>query len=136
MSSPEQEEPIWITEVQAKMLHAESLNLFGGSPGVRDLGLLQSALARPRHLWAYEEGATLFDMAAAYGFGIAKNHAFIDGNKRAALLAIRSFLFRNGYRFSPDEVETVMMMERVADSAVDEVLLSEWIGENSEQRQR
>ncbi len=124
-------EPTWLTEVQVKMLHAQSLRLFGGSPGVRDAGLLQSALGRPQHLWSYEETATLFDLAAAYGFGIAKNHAFVDGNKRAALLAIRAFLFRNGVRFVPDEVETVIKMEGVASGAVSERALSEWIEANA-----
>lgn len=136
MSKPVKSEPIWLTAIQAKILHAEAVKLFGGSPGVRDEGLLQSALARPRHLWTYEEAATPFDLAAAYGFGIAKNHAFVDGNKRTALLAIRAFLFRNGYHFEPEEVETVTVMEGVAGGAVGEAVLSEWIEANSEQRQR
>ncbi len=124
-------EPIWLTEVQVTMLHAEALRLFGGSSGVRDAGLLQSALGRPQHLWTYDEAATLFDLAAAYGFGIAKNHAFVDGNKRAALLAVRAFLFRNGYGFVPDEVETVKVMEGVAGGEMDETFLAEWIQTNS-----
>lgn len=134
MSEPAKGEPVWLTAVQAKMLHAEALKLFGGSLGVRDEGLLQSALARPQHRWTYEEAATLFDLAAAYGFGLAKNHAFVDGNKRVALLAIRAFLYRNGYAFNPEEVETVTMMEGVASGDVSEGLLAEWIGANSEQR--
>jgi death-on-curing protein len=134
VSKPAKSEPIWLTAIQVKMLHAEALKLFGGSPGVRDEGLLQSALARPRHLWTYEEATSLFDLAAAYGFGIAKNHAFVDGNKRAALLAIRAFLFRNGYRFQPEEVETVTVMEGVAGGAVDEAMLAEWLETNSERR--
>lgn len=134
MSNPAESEPVWLTAIQAKMLHAEALKLFGGAPGVRDEGLLHSALARPRHLWAYEEAATLFDLASAYGFGIAKNHAFVDGNKRAALLAIRAFLFQNGYRFQPEEVETVTVMEGVAGGTVDEAMLAEWLETNSERR--
>lgn len=134
--APERAEPVWITEAQARVLHAESVHLFGGAPGVRDLGLLQSALARPRHLWAYDREATLFDVAAAYGVGIAKNHAFVDGNKRAALLAIRFFLFRNGYRFHPGEVEAVVMMEGVAGGGVGEARVSEWVRESSEPRPR
>ena len=127
-------DPIWLTEDQVKMLHAEAIRLFGGSPGIRDVGLLRSALARPQHLRAYDEEATLFHLTAAYGFGIAKNHAFIDGNKRVALLAIRAFLFCNGYRFEPEEVQTVTMMEGVAGSDVGEELLAEWIQANSEPR--
>lgn len=123
-------EPVWLTDVQVKMLHTHAIKLFGGSPGVRDDGLLQSALARPVNLWAYDEDATLFQLAAAYGFGLAKNHAFIDGNKRIALLAVRAFLFRNGHRFEPDEVETVTTMEGVASGSISEVLLSAWIEAN------
>ncbi|MEP0548895.1 MAG: type II toxin-antitoxin system death-on-curing family toxin [Rhodothermales bacterium] len=134
MSEPAGSDPIWLTAIQLKMLHAESIRLFGGAQGVRDEGLLQSALARPRHLRAYEEGATLFDLAAAYGFGIAKNHAFVDGNKRAALLAVRAFLFRNGYHLQPEEVETVTVMEGLAGGTVDEVLLAEWLETNAEPR--
>lgn len=130
--SEESGKPVWLTEVQVRMLHAESLSLFGGRPGIRDRGLLQSALARPRHLRAYSEGTSLFNLAAAYAYGIATNHAFVDGNKRAALLAIRAFLFGNGYRFDPDEVEVVTMMEGLAAGNVDESLLSAWIEANSE----
>lgn len=134
MSDRATAEPAWLTEGQVRMLHAESLRLFGGAAGVRDEGLLQSALGRPRHLWTYDESATLFDLAAAYAFGLAKNHAFVDGNKRVALLAIRAFLFRNGYRFHPDEVETVTTMEGVADGTVGESELAAWIEANSEAR--
>lgn len=132
MSDRPVDEPIWLTEGQVRMLHAESLRLFGGASGVRDAGLLQSALGRPRHLWAYDESATLFDIAAAYAFGLAKNHAFVDGNKRVALLAMRAFLFRNGHRFIPDEVETVTAMEGVAGGAVGEDELAEWVEANCE----
>ena len=121
-------EPRWLTETQVEMLHAASLDLFGGLPGLRDRGLLQGAIARAQHLYAYGESHGLFELAAAYGHGIAKNHAFVDGNKRAALLSIRAFLFSNGYRFEPDETEAVMMMEGVADGAVDQATLADWIG--------
>ena len=132
MRPPAESEIVWLTEMQVRILHAEALNLFGGSPGIRDDGLLQSALARPQNRKAYEESSTLFGLAAAYGFGIAKNHAFIDGNKRVALLAVRAFLFRNRYHFAPDEADTVMMMEGVAGGTVTEAMLSKWIEDNSE----
>jgi death-on-curing protein len=132
MRPPAESEIVWLTEMQVRILHAEALNLFGGSPGIRDDGLLQSALARPQNRKAYEESSTLFDLAAAYGFGIAQNHAFIDGNKRVALLAVRAFLFRNRYHFAPDEADTVMMMEGVAGGTVPEAMLSKWIEDNSE----
>ena len=78
------EEPRWLTSVHVRMLHTETLRLFGGRPGLRDLNLLESALARPQHVFGYREDADLADLAAAYAFGLARNHAFVDGNKRAA----------------------------------------------------
>lgn len=132
--TPKKEEPIWLTVIQIKMLHAESLKNFGGSPGLRDEGLLESAAARARNKWSYDQAKSIFILGASYGFGLAKNHPFIDGNKRTALLSIRAFLFRNGYGFTPEEVETVTVMEGVADGTVDETLLSEWIEANSEKR--
>ncbi|GMQ81613.1 MAG: type II toxin-antitoxin system death-on-curing family toxin [Rhodothermia bacterium] len=114
------------------MLHADSLRYFGGSPGLRDEALLESAAARPRNKWSYDQAIDIFELAVSYGFGLAKNHAFIDGNKRTALLSVRAFLFRNGYRFTPEEVETVTVIEGLADGTVDETLLSEWIEKNSE----
>lgn len=134
MSSKGDREIVWLTELQLKVFHAEVINLFGGAQGIRDEGLLKSALGRPQNLLAYYEDATRFDLAASYGFGLAKNHAFIDGNKRVALLAIRAFLFRNGFRFNPEEVETVTMMEGLAAGNVSEELLADWIRANSAPR--
>lgn len=124
----------WLTKRDVKILHAEAINRFGGLHGMREESLLESALGRPRNRQAYEEKVSLFELAAAYGFGIAKNHPFIDGNKRAALLAIRAFLFRNGHAFEPDEVETVTMMEGVAGGTVTESQLAEWIKRNATRR--
>jgi len=134
VSGRSEREPVWLTEIQVRILHAEALNLFGGTPGLRDEGLLESAIARPRHVLSYRDDATLFELAASYGFGIARNHAFVDGNKRTALLAVRAFLFRNGYRFDPEEIETVSYMEGLADGSVTETMLAEWIARSSEQR--
>ena len=129
------QEPVWLSATQVKMLHAETIRLFGGSPGLRDEGLLESALGRPQHLYAYGDAPSLFDLAAAYGHGLAKNHAFVDGNKRVALLAIRAFLFRNGYVFQPDQVETVTTMEGVAAGVVDQEALAAWIRDNASSRE-
>lgn len=123
----ESHESIWLAEPQVRMLHAESVRLFGGLPGVRDVELLQSALARPQQRWAYGEAPDLFDLAAAHAFGLARNHAFLDGNKRIALLSIRTFLFLNGFRFDPDQVETVTMVEGLAAGAVEEATVADWI---------
>ena len=128
------QEPIWLSTTQVRMLHAESLRLFDGSPGLRDEGLLESALGRPQHLYVYGNAPSVFDLAAAYGHGLAKNHAFVDGNKRVALLAIRAFLFRNGYAFSPDQVDTVTTMESLAAGTVDQEMLAAWIRDNASPR--
>ena len=118
------------------MLHAQSLDLFGGLPGIRDYNLLDSAVNRPVNKWNYDQSTNLFVLAAAYGFGLAKNHAFNDGNKRIALLSIRAFLFVNGFLFNPDEVETVSVIEGLASGKVDERLLAEWTETNATKRRR
>lgn len=132
MTETVEAEPVWLTGVQVRTLHAEAIGLFGGRSGVRDAGLVESALGRPRHLWAYGDGATLYDLAAAYGLGLSKNHGFVDGNKRVAALAVRAFLYRNGRRFSPgDQAEMVAVFEGVASGAVDAEALARWIEANS-----
>ena len=123
-------EPVWLTLTQVKMLHAESLKIFGGAPGIRDQSLLESALDRPRNKWHYEGAPTLFEPASALAFGIARNHAFVDGNKRTSLLAIRAFMFKNGHTFEPEEIETVTMIEGLAEGRVDETVLAAWIEKN------
>ena len=127
-------EPTWLSSVQVKMLHAESLHFFGGSPGIRDETLLESALGRAHNKWAYDNRVSIFELAAAYGFGIARNHAFVDGNKRTSLLSMRAFLFSNGYSLSPDEIETVTMIEGLAQGVVDEALIASWLESNSKKR--
>ncbi|MEZ4702533.1 MAG: type II toxin-antitoxin system death-on-curing family toxin [Rhodothermales bacterium] len=86
------EEPIWLSTIQVRLLHAESLRLFGGGTGLRDEGLLESVLARLQQRFAYEKSVDIETLAAEYAYGLARNHPFVDGNKRVALLAIRSFL--------------------------------------------
>ena len=127
MNGRTSDEPVWLDIAQVKLLHAESMRLFGGLPGLRDESILESAIARPRNLWAHDRAATIFDLAAAYGFGIARNHAFVDGNKRITLLAVRVFLFLNGLHFQPDEVETVTMIEALADGTLSQSELARWI---------
>ncbi|MFM8804716.1 MAG: type II toxin-antitoxin system death-on-curing family toxin [Planctomycetia bacterium] len=95
-------EPVWVTEEDCLSFHDKLLARFGGAAGVRDRGLLLSALARPQHMHAYES-PSLFDLAAAYAHGIVKNHPFLDGNKRSGLLAAALFLEANGIRFHGDE---------------------------------
>jgi death-on-curing protein len=117
------------------MLHEESLAQFGGASGLRDEGLLDSALARPLHIQVYNSDVynsdcRLAGLAAAYARGIAKNHAFVDGNKRAGFLAIGLFLFINGYRLVAGQVDAINMMLGVASGDVEEAALAAWIADH------
>lgn len=111
-------------------LHAELLQQDGGSYGVRDDGLIESALARPRNRWEYQDDCTLEDLAAAYAFGLARNHGFIDGNKRVALAAMTVFLRLNGWALHADEAETTVVMLELAAGERGEAELSAWISEH------
>lgn len=124
------QEPRWISKKALLLLHEESLAEFGGGRGLRDEGLLDSALARPQNAQAYNPDSTLADLAASYGFGICKNHAFLDGNKRAAFLAIGLFLIINGHRLVADQIDAISIMLGVASGDVDEATLSAWIAGN------
>lgn len=115
-------------------MHEESLAEFGGARGLRDEGLLESALARPRNTYTYNDAATLAELAAAYCYGIAKNHAFVDGNKRAAFLGVGLFLAINGYRLSAPQVDAIETMLGVAAGTVSEPELALWIAHNSKER--
>ena len=124
-------EPRWISKKALLMLHEESLALFGGASGLRDEGLLDSALARPRNTHAYNQDSTLADLAASYGLGLAKNHAFLDGNKRAAFLSIGMFLSIDGHKLVADQVDAIQTMLAVAAGELDQRGLSVWIQNNS-----
>ena len=124
----------WLSRRMVEAFHSESLARFGGATGTRDEGLLESALARPANQQAYNADASVFDFAALYTVRIIKNHPFVDGNKRTGLLAGRVFLALNGYRFEPDEVETVHMILAVADGSADETVLAKWFADNSTKR--
>ena len=99
--------------------------------GLRDAGLFESALARPRHRWEYGEAKDLYDCAASYGFGIAKNHAFNDGNKRTAFQSMYTFLGLNGYELEATEVDAVEVMVAVADGSLSERRLATWLRDNT-----
>ena len=122
-------EPRWLTEVQVVRIHAEQLAIFGGPAGLRDAGMLGSAIDRARNKWAYGE-ADLAVLAAAYAFGIARNHTFVDGNKRAAFMSMMVFLRKNGIAFAPPEGEATVAMVSLAAGDVDEDGLSRWIRDN------
>ena len=120
-------EPVWVNRRALLLLHAESLAAFGGSSGMRDEGLFESALERARMRWTYEPESSITQLAACYGFGLAKNHALLDGNKRLAFLAIGVFLRVNGYRLVADRAEAVVVMEDVAAGRLDERGLAAWL---------
>ena len=117
---------IWIDIRVVLAANDEQLAEHGGAIGVRDRGALESALARPQNLAAYGESDAAA-LAAAYAFGIAKNHAFVDGNKRTALVALESFLDLNGYDLTADDVQAVLIVLGVADSTISEADLASWI---------
>jgi death on curing protein len=110
-------------------IHDAQIREHGGSPGVRDERLLESALARPQHKFAYSARADLAALAAAYAFGLAKNHGFVDGNKRAAFMAAYVFLGLNGHDLDAVEPEVVRVTEDVAASRLSEAALASWIRE-------
>lgn len=120
------DEPIWVGRAAIDAIHLDQLHQHGGRFGVRDENLLESVLARPRQRWAYEPDADLFDLAAAYGFGIARNHPFIDGNKRTAFMALFAFLRANGVRLTAPEPEAVDIMLGVAAGELGEPELATW----------
>ncbi|MCA1432156.1 MULTISPECIES: type II toxin-antitoxin system death-on-curing family toxin [unclassified Bradyrhizobium] len=127
MSDPQ--EPLWVTYEQAVALHGRQLRRFGGAPGLRDEGMLRSALERPINKWRSEQ-APLDELAAAYAFGLAKNHAFVDGNKRIAFMAMMAFLRKNGVAFSPDPAEATTIILSLAAGEVSEESLTRWIRDN------
>jgi len=121
----------WLSRAIVMALHHESIARFGGSDGIRDEGLLDSALGRPLNLAAYQPDASLFNLASYYCAGIVKNHPFVDGNKRTGLLAARTFLTLNGIEFEPDDAETVVMIEGLAAGTYGEAAIAVWLEKNS-----
>src|SRR6202012_1951329 len=127
MSEPE--EPLWITFEQAIAIHGRQLRRFGGAAGLRHEGMLRSALERPVNKWTYEQ-SELPELAAADAFRIAKNHAFVDGNKRIAFMAMMTFLHKNGVAFSPDQAQATAIILALAAGEVSEESLTRWIRDN------
>ena len=116
----------WINRQVLLLLHDESLAEHGGAAGIRDEGLLDSALARPRNLALYEE-PDVAGLAASYAVGLAKNHAFVDGNKRAAFLSVGLFLGLNGYRLQASQVAATLAVLAVAAGEMDEPGFAAWV---------
>ena len=123
----------WVDKRALLLLHAESLAEHGGSAGLRDEGLLDSALARPLNLVAYGE-PDFADLAASYAFGLAKNHPFVDGNKRAAFLSAGLFLALNGFRLTASQVDSTQAVRALAGSEISEEAFARWLRANTAPR--
>ena len=118
----------WIDRRLLTLLHDESLAMHGGASGLRDEGLLDSALARPLNLASYGQ-PDVSELAARYAFGLARNHPFVDGNKRAAFLAVGMFLGLNGHRLTASQAEATVAMFELAAGEWDEATLAAWLRE-------
>lgn len=126
-------EPRWLLENAIIAAHSMLLEAHGGATGVRDQDMLSSALNRAIDKYNYESDATIFELAAAYSFGLAKNHPFVDGNKRTAFVAGILFLELNGFVFSASEADSAFMFEELAAGKTKEAELSTWMEHNSSQ---
>ncbi|NBB84639.1 MAG: type II toxin-antitoxin system death-on-curing family toxin [Bacteroidetes bacterium] len=128
-------EPRWLSRDMVNVIHARQLDEHGGFPGINDEALIESALSRPQNKRSYaEEPPSLTELAAAYGFGLAKNHGFRDGNKRTAFMAMYIFLGLNGLRLVAEEPEIVQLMEDVASGVCSEDMLAVWLDKHTSAR--
>jgi death-on-curing protein len=126
-----QSEPAWIDDQLIRTIHEEQLAEHGGMVGVRDENMLASALARARNVFAYDESADLFALAAAYGIGLVRNHPFIDGNKRVGLIAVDLFLRLNGSRLTASNVEAVIEVLALAAGERIDAAFTQWVGDHA-----
>lgn len=117
-----------------RAIQSDQIRQHGGLPGLRDKGLLESALERPRNRWRYEPETELTRLAAAYGYGLARNHAFTDGNKRVAFQVMYVFLGLNGHRIEAAEPEVVSLMLAVAAGDIEEQALADWLADHIQPR--
>ena len=122
--------PRWIELSVVLAVHEQQISEHGGLLGIRDLGTIESALARPQNLMLYND-PDIFDLAAAYGFGLARNHGFIDGNKRTAFVVYRLFLLRNGLTLSASKTERYLSMLQLAAGELSEDEFAKWLSENT-----
>lgn len=125
-------EPVWIEERVVLLLHDRLLALHGGAEGVRDQGLLQSALGRPQNIFHYEDEADVIRLATAYTAGIVRNHPFVDGNKRTGFVTGILFLELNGFRFTASEVEATRAVLEIAAGTMDEAGYEAFLRANSQ----
>jgi death-on-curing protein len=125
------EQPRWLLVNVILAVQEATIAEHGGAPGIRDRGLLDSALARPRNLLAYSEEVSEFDLAACYAYGLVRNHCFVDGNKRIALIAALTFLDLHGWRLEASREDRIRTFLRLAAGEISEAELSEWLRANS-----
>jgi death-on-curing protein len=129
-------EPRWISLTVALAIHSDQIREHGGSRGLRDRGLLESALSRPINLFQHQPESDLFDLAASYGFGLAGNHPFVDGNNRVPFQVMYVFVGLNGWRIESDEPEVVRMALVLASGDLPEPDLASWLREHGVRRRR
>jgi death on curing protein len=127
-------EPQWLNATMIRAIHTSQVQEHGGSLGLRDPGLLDSALDRPRNRFHYEPESDLFDLAASYGFGLARNHPFVDGNKRVAFQAMYVFLGLNRLRIEAEEPEVVRLILSLAAGDLPEPELADWLRQHTSSR--
>ena len=129
-------EPRWVSRLVVDAIQTDMLLNHGGVPGLRDEDLLESALARPRQRFTYDATTDLAALAAAYGFGLARNHPYSDGNKRVAFVTMGMFLGLNGLEFTAAETEVVTATVAPASGSLDEDSLADWIRSHAQKRLR
>jgi death-on-curing protein len=128
------QEPRWISRLVVDAIQTDMLLTHGGMPGLRDENALESALARPRQRFSYDPEADLAAFAAAYGYGLARNHAYNDGNKRVAFMVMAVFLGLNGHELAAAETDVVTTIVALASGELDEETLEDWIGRHTRKR--
>ncbi|TGN11721.1 type II toxin-antitoxin system death-on-curing family toxin [Leptospira ilyithenensis] len=124
----------WLSKKIAEAIHLDQIKQHGGLLGIRDEGLLESALDRSKNIWHYKPKSSIFELTASLGIGIAKNHPFIDGNKRTSFLLMFVFLASNGFTIETSEEDVVKVMLKVADGSIKEDELATWLKKSSNPR--
>ena len=134
MMSKRRPEPRWLSRVVVDAIHNDQLREHGGLPGTRDENVLESALARPQRKWHYAEQTDVSTLAAAYAFGLVKNHPYRDGNKRIGFLAMVTFLGLNGHDLDATDADVVAEILALAEGQLSEEALADWIRQHSTQQ--
>jgi death-on-curing protein len=129
-------EPQWLTRMVIDAIHNDQLREHGGLPGIRDENVLESALARPKQKWHYADNTDIPMLAAAYAFGLVKNHPYRDGNKRIGFLAMATFLGLNGHELEATDAEVVAEILALAGGSAPEESLADWIRQHSTKKRR